>query len=100
MPNEDSDFLIPRRRHSGLADPTPEQARSASAKLDLGLAAIESSYDETFWSLGATLRWIVERTRAAVDGLSVDDDELPEAAREPRQACDQLRATSGYLCAT
>lgn len=40
------------------------------------------TFDEPMWTLGDTARWVAERTREAVDGLSIDDERLLEIVLE------------------
>jgi hypothetical protein len=39
-------------------------------------------FDEPMWTLGATARWVAERTREAVDGWSIDQEQLFEVVPE------------------
>jgi hypothetical protein len=50
--------------------------------LDRGLAARIPAFNEPMWTLGDVARWVVERTAQAVDGLSIDEEKLPEALTE------------------
>ena len=86
MPKDDADHLIPRRRHSGRENPTAEEARGAWAYFDSRRRLAGSAYDEPHWSLGDAIRWITDRTRAAVDGASIDEDAAPAAVCELQDA--------------
>jgi hypothetical protein len=82
LPKDDADYLIPRRRHCGLENPTAEAAREALAYFDSRHRLTGSAYDEPYWSLGDALKWITERTREAVDGASVDEEAATKAVVE------------------
>jgi hypothetical protein len=83
-----SDFLIPRRRHSGIVDPTAEEEARAFAYLDRPEAQPGSEYDELNWSLGAVLKWIATRSRDAVNALTIDEEALWPAVSELQQSLE------------
>jgi hypothetical protein len=64
--------------------------------VDRGLAAGIPAFNEPMWMLGDVARWVVERTPQAVDGLSIDEEKLPEALTEIHDALlkDQIAAWS------
>ena len=82
LPKDDADYLIPRRRHCGLENPSAKAAREALAYFDSRHRLTGSAYDEPYWSLGDALKWITERTREAVDGASVDEEAAEKAVLE------------------
>ena len=82
MPKDDADFLVPRRRHSGLNNPTAEQAREAFVDFDSRHGRLGSAYDELHWTLGDAIKWIAERTREAVDSAGVDEEAAEKAVVE------------------
>src|SRR5215204_373647 len=96
LPLDNADFLVPRRRHAGLDNPTPEQAREAFAYLDGRHPLLGSSYEEPTWTLSSIIKWIAERTRDVVDGLSVDEEAAQIAVAELQNAleCGEVRASA------
>ena len=45
-----------------------------------------STFDESTWMLCDTARWVAERTREAVDGVSIDEERLPDIVTEIQSA--------------
>jgi hypothetical protein len=62
--------------------------------LDRGLAARIPAFNEPMWTLGDVARWVVERTAQAVDGLSIDEEKLPEALTEIHDALSRAQITA------
>ena len=55
--------------------------------MDQQFAKAFRSFDEPLWTPCETLRWVLERKRAAVEGHSIEDDErVPQAVCEIQQA--------------
>jgi len=124
--SNDDDILIPRRLHSTAncrdsngepadfaIDPAMLERRRERKKsirpqvsdssVDVApwkyidrAAARVPAFDEPMWTLGDVARWVVERTPSAVDGLSIDEEKLPDALTEIRAALlrDQIVAWS------
>ncbi len=67
--------------------------------IDRGLALRKPAFNDPMWTLGDVARWIVERTREAVDGLSIDEEKLPGALTEIHDALerDQIAAWSATI---
>jgi hypothetical protein len=114
--DDDDDILIPRRLHStanylepngnpaGFAIDPAMLARRRERKKSIRLQASSSvnetsrqyidralagripAFKEPMWTLGDVARWVVERTPEAVDGLSIDEEKLPEALTEIHDA--------------
>jgi len=114
--DDNDDILIPRRLRSAADEPAPERVSRPSIDqamlerrrerkkalharvvddpidkepwehLDVGLAARIPAFKEPMWTLGDVARWIVERTPQAVDGLSIDEEKLPETLTEIQDA--------------
>ncbi len=64
--------------------------------IDQGVARAVPTFNEPMWTLADVARWVVERTAQAVDGLSIDEDKLPEALIKIHDALsrDQIAAWS------
>ena len=73
MTVDDTDFLIPRRRHAGPQTEIEIPGARALAYLERRHAALGSAYEELHWAIGSALKWIAERSPAAVDRLSIDE---------------------------
>src|SRR5262249_17355611 len=111
MMNENSnDILIPRRFHSiatsaelsatavsldpemlerrwkrkQMLGPHPSN-RAPWKDVDRSAARIPA-FDLKWWTLGDVARWVLARTPEAVDGLSIDEDGLPDALTEIHDA--------------
>jgi hypothetical protein len=54
--------------------------------IDRAMAARTPAFKDPMWTLGDVARWIVERTPEAVDGLSINEEQLPEALTEIHDA--------------
>jgi hypothetical protein len=50
--------------------------------LDRRIGDAFPAFEERMWTLGETARWVTERTREAVNGLSIDDERLLEIVVE------------------
>lgn len=78
--------MLERRRHRKQA--VPPQASDSSVDeapwkyIDRALAARVPAFNAPMWTLGDVARWVIERTPEAVDGLSIDEEKLPEALTE------------------
>jgi hypothetical protein len=86
---DDADYLMPRRRHCPIDDPTGEAAKRSFAYLDSGHPLLGSAYDELNWTLGDAIKWAAERTREAVDGASVDEYAAQTALTELQEALER-----------
>jgi hypothetical protein len=95
----DPAMLERRRKRRQAIQPQPSYG-SVNAEpwqyIDRGLATRLPAFNDPMWTLGDVARWIVERTPAAVDGLSIDEEKLPEALTEIHDALvrDQITAWS------
>jgi hypothetical protein len=105
---DDNDILIPQRLHSAAnlnrgeeSSKTPVSfsidpamlARRRKRKETLGPSVSDETpvrhldramaripaFGDTMWTLGDVARWVLERTPQAVNGLSIDEEKLPEA---------------------
>jgi hypothetical protein len=78
--------MVERRRKRRQAIPLQPSYSSVNEApwkyIDRRLAARLPAFNAPMWTLGDVARWIVERTPAAVDGLSIDEQKLPEALTE------------------
>ena len=79
-------------RHPKSADDEEEPRRY----LDRRIAKAHPVFEDQMWTLGDTARWIAERTREAVDGLSIDEERLFEILPEIQEAlaAGEVRAWS------
>ena len=82
--------MLERRRQRKQTIPPQASVSSVNEApwqyIDRGLAAKLPAFNEPMWTLGDVARWIVERTPEAVDGLSIDEEKLPEALAEIHDA--------------
>jgi hypothetical protein len=82
--------MLERRRKRKQA--IPPQASDSSVNeapwqyIDRALAGRIPAFNELMWTLGDVARWVVERTPEAVDGLSIDEEKLPDALTEVHNA--------------
>jgi hypothetical protein len=92
--------MLERRNKRKLAfHPQPSNGSATETLLehiDRIVAARNSVFKEPMWTLGDVARWVVKRTPAAVDGLSIDEERLPEALAEIHDALarEQIEAWS------
>lgn len=77
-----------RRRKRALAQhpKTIDNDRHPWSYLDRRIGNAFPAFEEPLWTLGDTARWIAERTREAVDGLSIDEERLFELVLEIQRA--------------
>jgi hypothetical protein len=88
-PSIDPAMLERRRKRKQALNPQPSNGSVNTEPweyLDRRLAARTPAFSEPMWTLGDVARWIVERTPQAVDGLSIDEEKLPEALTEIQDA--------------
>src|SRR5580692_4306244 len=82
--------MLERRDKRKLAiHPQPSNGSTTESLLkhiDRTVAARKPAFNEPMWTLGDVARWVVERTRQAVDGLSIDEERLPDALIEIHDA--------------
>lgn len=72
-------FLVPRERYGG---------KEALNFVDSALFTRGSMYGELHWTVADALRWIAERTRAAVDGISIGEEDACRALAELDEALE------------
>jgi hypothetical protein len=79
----DPKVLEERRRRKEALTPHPKTVNHDQASyLDRRIGDAFPAFEESMWTLGDTARWIAERTREAVDGLSIDVERLFEIVPE------------------
>jgi hypothetical protein len=85
----DPEMLERRHKRKQALKPQPSGG-SVNEKpwvdFDRGLAARIPAFNQPMWTLGDVARWMVERTPQAVNGLSIDEEKLPEALTEIHDA--------------
>jgi hypothetical protein len=78
-----------RRRKEALAH-QPKTLNSDKDEpwryMDRRISEAFPAFEELMWTLGDTARWVAERTREAVDGLSIDDERLHDIVQEIQDA--------------
>ena len=84
MQTDDYDVIIPWDRHFGSQD----EAAAALRSKGWHEPATGVLYNERYWTLGATLRWIAERSQAAVDGPFASNARVHEAVGELQEALE------------
>ena len=85
----DQSVLEERRRRKGALAQHPktiDSHRHPWSYLDRRIGNAFPAFEEPLWTLGDTARWIAERTREAVDGLSIDEERLFEIVPEIQRA--------------
>jgi hypothetical protein len=82
----DPKILEERRRRKETLAPQIKTVDSEKDEpwryLDRRIGEAFSAFKEPMWTLGDAARWVAERTREAVDGLSIDEERLPEIVPE------------------
>jgi hypothetical protein len=92
--------MLDRRNKRKLAiHPQPSNGSTTESLLehiDRTVAARIPAFSDPMWTLGDVARWVVKRTAEAVDGLSIDEEKLPDALIEIHDALvrDQIEAWS------
>jgi hypothetical protein len=90
--------MLERRRKRRLAlgqQPSNSVVSEEPWRLvDDRMAARLPAFNDPMWTLGDVARWIVERTSQAVDGLSIDEEKLPEALTEIHDALVRAQITA------
>ena len=94
----DQSVLEERRRRKGPWCNIPRLSitigiREAHSDRRIGNAF--PAFEEPLWTLGDTARWIAERTREAVDGLSIDEERLFELVSKFNERLPPARSESG-----
>ena len=85
----DPKVLEERRRRKEALTPHPKTVDRDEASwryLDRRIGDAFPAFKEPMWTLGDAARWIAERTREAVDGLSIDAERLFEIVLEIQSA--------------
>ena len=86
----DPKVLEERRRRKEALAPQPKTLNSEKDEpwryMDRRISEAFPAFEELMWTLGDTARWVAERTRGAVDGLSIDDERLPDIVLEIQDA--------------
>ena len=76
----DPKVLEERRRRKEALAPHPKTVNAEKDEpwhyLDRRIGDAFPTFEEPMWTLGDAARWVAERTREAVDGLSIDDERL------------------------
>ena len=99
----DSKVLEERRRRKEALVPQPKTLNSEKDEpwryMDRRISETFPAFEKLMWTLGDTARWVAERTRGAVDGLSIDDDLLPDIVLEIQDAlaAGEVRALAHTL---
>src|SRR5262245_43839954 len=82
----DPRVLEERRRRKERLTSQPKTVDAETDKpwryLDRRWGEVFSTYEEPMWTLCDATRWVAERTREAVDGLSIDEERLAEVLPE------------------
>jgi len=85
-PRIDPKVLEERRRRKETLAPQPKTIDSSKDEpwryLDRRIGDAFSAFKEPMWTVGDTARWVAERTREAVDGLTIDEERLFEIVPE------------------
>jgi hypothetical protein len=85
----DPRILEERRRRKERLAPHPETIDNKKDPwnyLDRRIGDAFPAFEDRMWTLCATARWVAERTRDAVDGLSIDKERLFEIVPEIHEA--------------
>jgi hypothetical protein len=86
----DPKVLEERRRRKEAAGPHPKTVDAETDEpwryMDRRIGDAFSTFEEPRWTLGDTARWVAERTREAVNGLSIDEERLPDITNEIQEA--------------
>jgi len=74
----DPEFLRQRRlrKERLVTQPSGRTAEELLLDFDRSIARNFPSFPDRMWTLGDTVRWVIERTPAAVNGLSIDEERL------------------------
>jgi hypothetical protein len=82
----DPKVLAERRRRKERLAPQPKTIYGEPDQpwlyMDRCIGDTYPTFQEPMWTLGDAARWIAERTREAVDGLSIDEDRLFQVVPE------------------
>jgi hypothetical protein len=88
--NLDPKIVEERRRRKEALGTHPKTLQGEADEqwryLDRRIGDAFPSFEEPMWTLGDTARWVAERTREAVNGLSIDEGRLPEIVSEIQEA--------------
>jgi len=84
----DPKFLRQRqlRKERLVQHPAGRTAEELLSDFDRSISRSAPSFPDRMWTLGDTARWVIERTPAAVNGLSIDEEELFEILPEIQSA--------------
>jgi hypothetical protein len=82
----DPKVLEERRRRKEALAPHPKTVDAEKDEpwhyLDRRIGDAFPTFEEPMWTLADTARWVAERTREAIDGLTIDDERLVEIVPE------------------
>jgi len=93
METEDCDIIVPWDRHFASQEEAVAAFRSSGwHEPSSGLL-----YNERFWTLGAALRWIAERSQEAVDRPFASDARVHEAVGELQEALEAGEITLSQM---
>jgi hypothetical protein len=80
----DAELVRQRRLRKERLTPQPTNANAEEPWLDFdrSIARAVPSFPDRMWTLGDTVRWVLERTPEAVDGLSINEEKMFEVLPE------------------